>query len=294
MQPEEEEERHYPEVVQLRVTLSSPSTDLGVVIEVYDDDRVVAIEVEDGPLYRSGLMANDVFLTVDNYNIHTPEQYYHAIENKTDMVFVVKRMSRSRGEGRRENKIHTFEITPSHQLGLGLTLKGVKSGHQHKLSESFLYVNELREYPNGDAGPGLVAGLRQYDLILKMNDMEIHSIADVQKAMAGEETVECKVRRMIHHFTAYDENESADEIVIINRSPGESLGLSLSESYDHDSVEPFLVVTKVREGGAGYRAGVELRDVIVKIDGKDVHNLDDLKKMISKLDTFKFTVRRLS
>jgi len=291
------EEQHYPEVVKLRVTRDSPSTPLGIQIGVFDNDnvtRVAVTEIQDGPLYRSGLMQNDIFLTVDNLNIHTSDDLSYAIEEKTEMEFVVKRMSRSRGEGCRGNKIHTFDVTISRQLGLGLNLKLIKSDYENEEAHTFLYVSELREYPNGDAGPGLVAGIRQYDLILKMNGVDIHTVADVKGVVEGEETVQCQVRRMIHHFKAYDENESSDEIVVIERAAGESLGLSLSESYDGDSIDPFLIVTKVREGGAGFRAGVEIHDIIVKIDDEDVNDLNDLKARIAGAERIELTVRRAS
>ena len=82
--------------------------------------------------------------------------------------------------------------------------------------------------------------------------------------------------------------------MIVERQPGESLGLSISESYDGDAVDPFLIVTKVRDGGAGFRAGIAARDIIVKIDGKAVNDLDDLKAMIANAERVELTVRRAS
>ena len=291
------EEQHYPEVVKLRVTRDSPLTPLGIQIKVFNNDngtRVVASGVQDGPMYRSGLNENDIFLTVDNLNIHTSDHLFSAIKDKTDMEVVVKRMSRSRGEGRRENKIHTFDITLSRELGLGLNLKMIRSDYENEKAHTFLYVSELREYSNGNPGPGLIAGIRQYDLILKMNGVDIHTVAQVREVIEGEETVQCQVRRMIHQFKAYDENESSDEIVIIERAAGEPLGMSLSESYDGESVDPFLIVTKVRDGGAGFRAGVEIHDIIVQIGGEDVNDLDDLKARIAGAERIELTVRRAS
>ena len=290
--------------MQLRVTLDEPSTDLGIEIEVFENDggtRIVASQVFDGPLYQSGLMENDVFLTVDHLNIHTPEDLYSAIQNKTDMEFVVKRMARSRGQGRRENKIYTFHINISRELGLGLNLKMITSDFENEKANTFLYVSELREYPNGEPGPGLVAGVRPYDLLLKMNGVEIHTIADVKGAIQGKETVQCEVRRMIRHLneerarkmTSPKHKRLYEEItVLMTRTGGESLGLSLSEAYCGGSDNPFVIVTNVRSGSVAERVGIKVRDIIWQVQQKPVLHIHDLKGIITGLDKFEITVRR--
>ena len=103
---------------------------------------------------------------------------------------------------------------------------------------------------------------------------------------------------MIRQFSAGhpshpDQHDEATKIsVVVTRSPGESLGLSLTESYGADSVDPFLVVTNVRPGLAGERAGIKLRDIIWRAEDEDVYSLDDLKESIKGLNKFRFIVRR--
>jgi S1-C subfamily serine protease len=218
------------------------------------------------------------------------------------MELVVKRMSpQGQGDkGRRENKIHTFKITRSADLGLGLNLKEIKSGLGNGSSSRFLYVQELLEYANGDPGPGLVGGIRQYDLILKIHGVAIHTIADVRRAVEGQETVECEVRRMIRQFHADHPShpnkhaEAKQETVIVTRAAGESLGLGLSEAYGGESGDPFLVVTKVRPGSAGERAGIRVRDICWQVDEKDVIHLDEFKGAVSGLEKFQISLRRQS
>merc|ERR1711988_162090 len=155
----------------------------------------------------------------------------------------VKRMTPSENaKGRRENKTYTFDVNVSDELDLGLNLKGIKSGLGEKSSDSFLYVKDLREYPNGDPGPGLVAGVRPYDLLLRINGVEIDAISDVKRAIKGKKTVQCEVRRMIRQLTVgrhrklslddpLSDSGVHEETLVVTRTGGESLGLSLSEAY---------------------------------------------------------------
>ena len=187
----------------------------------------------------------------------------------------------------------------------GLNLKGIKSGLGEKSSESFLYVKDLREYPNGDPGPGLVAGVRPYDLLLRINGVEIDAISDVKRAIEGKKTVQCEVRRMIRQLTVgrhrklslddpLSDSGVHEETLVVTRTGGESLGLSLSEAYGGGSDTPVLIVTKVRIGSLGERVGIRARDIIWRIQQKPVLHLHDLKELIAGLDKFEITVRRES
>ena len=299
---------YYPEIVLLQVTRASPKEKMGAALSevhehghssYYDDDEethVVVKNVSVGPLQRAGLKAHDVFLSINDHNVATLKQVSSLTEGKTDIEFVVKRMTPSQNvEGRRENKTYTFDINVSDELDLGLNLKAIKSGLGDKSSDSYLYVKDFREYPNGDPGPGLIAGVRQYDLLLKLNGMEIYTVADVRRAIEGEETVQCEVRRMIHQFGAsHDKQQSAsnEAIVVVTRAPGESLGLSLVEAYGPEFIDPFLVVTKVRSGGPGERSGIKVRDIIWQVEEQDIFQVGDIKDIISGLEKFKITIRR--
>ena len=281
----------------LDVRRASPETSMGAqVIETHVPSSGSCVLVQDvgtGPLYQSGLIAGDILLTVQNFNVETLEHFNSIVQGKTDMQFVVKRMSQKSqdGKGRRENKMHTCNITISNELGLGLQLKEVKSGTEE--SKTFLYVKELREYPNGDPGPGLVAGVRQYDLVLRINDVAIHTIADAQRAIQGQQTAKCEVRRMIHRLSS-DQGDTEEVILTFAVAPDKSLGLSLTEAYRAKSVDPVLVVTNVRGGSAAERAGIKLRDIVCQVEGKDITILDDLKEKTRGLEKFKITVRRES
>ena len=287
----------------LDVRRASPETSMGAqVIETHVPSSGSCVLVQDvgtGPLYQSGLIAGDILLTVDNFNVETLEHFKSIVQGKTDMQFVVKRMSQKSqdGKGRRENKMHTCNITISDELGLGLQLKEVKSGTEE--SKTFLYVKELREYPNGDPGPGLVAGVRQYDLVLRINDVAIHTIADAQRAIQGQQTAKCEVRRMIHQFSSHpshagQQGDTEEVILTVAVAPDESLGLSLTEAYRAKSVDPVLVVTNVRGGSAAERAGIRARDIVCKVEGKDISTLDDLKDNIRGAAKFELTIRRQS
>jgi len=269
----------------------------------YDEEdetsHVVVQDVWDGQLYQGGLLVNDVVLTIDDYNVETLQQVASLVRGKVEMDFVVKRMSQSQGENsRRENKVHILNITICPTLGLGLNLQEIKSGLGDNSSNTFLYVKELREYSDFSPGPGLIAGVRQYDLLLRVNDRAVHTINDIRRAIEGQETAKCEVRRMIRHFSAghpfhpEQHNEAKEVDLTVTRAAGESLGLSLSESYGADSGKPFLYVTKVRKDSPGERAGIRVQDILWRAQGQDVHNLDDLKKLIARLGQFQLTVRR--
>ena len=299
---------HYPEIVLLHVRRDSPTEKLcAKLAEVHEhghssyygeeeESHVAVQRVLAGPLELAGLNVGDVLLAIDNYNVTTMNQFHSLVHGKTDMEFVVKRMTQGRdGTGRRENKTYTFDIPISDELDLGLNLKEIKSGLGEKSSNTFLYVKDFREYRNGNPGPGLRAGVQQYDLILKMNGMEVYTVADAKRAIEGEESVECEVRRMVHEFGAnHDIKQDAlnEEIVVVTRAPGESLGLSLGEAYSAEFIDPFLVVTKVRSGSPGERSGIKVRDVIWQVEEQDVLHVCDIKKIIGDLEKFRITVCR--
>ena len=309
---------HYPEIVLLQVMRASPKEKMGAELSevhehghssYYDDDEETHIAVKNvsvGPLQRAGLKAHDVFLSINDHNVATLKQVSSLTEGKTDIEFVVKRMTPSQNaEGRRENKTYTFDINVSDELDLGLNLKAIKSGLGGRSSDSFLYVKDFREYPNGDPGPGLIAGVRPYDLILKINGVRIDAIADVKRAIKGKKTVQCEVRRMIRHLNARRHRRLSlddplsdagsrvhEETLFINRTGGESLGLSLSEAYGRGSDTPVLIVTKVRIGSVGDKVGIRVRDIIWQVEQKPVLHLHNLKELIAGLDKFEITVRR--
>ena len=198
---------------------------------------------------------------------------------------------RQGGEGRRENKLYTINITISNELGLGLNLKQIESGFENDSSNTFLYVKELREYSDFSPGPGLTAGVRQYDLVLKINDMTVHTLADAKRAIEGQETAKCEVRRMIR-YRPKRHGEAHEIDITVTRAAGESLGLSLLDTYGADSADPFLVVTKVRSAGPGERADIKVQDIVRRAQGQDIYNLDDLKRLIGDLEKFELTIRR--
>merc|ERR1712048_1145462 len=115
-----------------------------------------------------------------------------------------------------------------------------------------------------------------------------------RRAIEGQDTAQVEIRRMIRQFSAGhpshpDQHHEATEVtVVVTRSPGESLGLSLTEAYGADSVDPFLVVMNVRPGLAGERAGLKVHDIIWKAEDADICCLEDLKESIKGLDKFRF------
>jgi len=295
VQPTNEyDQSYYPEIVMLDVRRDSPMTKMGAKLGTSYDDKgsfVVVDDVSDGPLFRAGLMQGDVLLTVNNRRVESMDQLNSVVEDETDMEFVVRRMSQA--QGRRGDKVYTCNITKSNELGLGLGLKRLRAGVGANASNTFLYVNELREYANGDAGPGLIAGVHQYDLILKINGMAIHTMSDAKQATQDTQIAEVQVRRMIRQARS-QEAATTQVTVVVTRGPGDSLGLSLSETYGAESAEPFLLVTKVRGGSVGERAGIMVNDIFAQVNGQSVHDLDELKQLIHGLEKFELTVHRQS
>merc|ERR1711981_619030 len=86
--------------------------------------------------------------------------------------------------------------------------------------------------------------------------------------------------------------EAKQETVVVTRAAGESLGLGLSEAYGAESGDPFLVVTKVRPGSAGERAGILVQDILWQVAGKDVIHLDEFKGAVAGLEKFEISLRR--
>ena len=301
----------YPEIVLLHIRRHTAAVPLGAKLsEVYGNGHtdlisskeasfVVVKDVWNGPFFKGGLAVDDVILNVQNHFIENLKAMRQLIEGAREFDLIVKRMSVSDGgKGHRENKTYKCEVDIDGQLGMGLNLKEIQSGLGNTVSKTFIYVKELKEYPDGSAGPALVAGVRQHDLILKINNEPVHRIHDVRDVIRGHQTASLVIRRMVREYSSNHphhpvHHRGANEVtVLIELNADEPMGLSISEAYGAAASEPFLVVQNVRRGSAADLAGVQYHDIIWQAAGEAVCHLDQMKSYIDGLSEFELVLRR--
>ena len=305
-----EERDVYPEIVMLHIRRNTPDVSLGAKLaEVHGHGHtdshdstgasfVVVKDIWGGPFFKGGLAIDDVIITVEKHHVESLKELGSLIQGKREFDVVVKRMSSSGSEGHRESKTYKCDITIDGKLGMGLHLKEIQSGLGNTASNTFLYVKEIKEFPDGSAGPALVAGVRQHDLLIEINGVPVHTIRDAKNALHGKHTASVVLRRMIREYSAHhpfhpNHHHGAEQVTaIIERGNNESMGVSISEAYGTASPHPFLVIQNVRRGGAADRAGVQYHDIIWKVAGLDVYHLDEMREFIDGLTEFKLVLRR--
>ena len=301
----------YPEILLLHIRRDTPTVPLSAKVsqvhghghtDFHDSKDVSFLVVKDvwgGPFYKAGVAIDDVILTVRNHHVESLKQVGELIEGRCEFDVVVKRMTASEdGSGHRRSKTHTCNVNIDGKLGLGLNLKEIQSGLGNRASKTFLYVKEVKQYPDGSPGPALVAGVRQHDLVLEINGAPVHCIRDAKNAIRGQQTASLVIRRMVREYSPHhphhpNHHHGAEQVtVLIARKEGESMGLSVTEAYGAASTQPFLVVQNVRSGGAADRAGIQYHDIIWKAAGEDVCHLDEMRQFTEGLNQFELAVRR--
>jgi len=144
----------------------------------------------------------------------------------------------------------------------------------------------------------LLAGVRQHDLVLQINDVAVHHISDAKNAIRGQQTAFLVIRRMVREYSSHHpyhpkHHHGAEEVtVLVEREDDEYMGLSMTEAYGAESDRPFLVVQNVRPGGAADRAGIEYHDIIWQAAGQDVFHLDEMRQCLDGLNEFELLLRR--
>jgi S1-C subfamily serine protease len=300
---------HYPEVLQLHVRRAKASDRLRVRLteifghgnqasDISQDSHVVVKGVSPGPFEKAGILPNDVVLAVQNHFVCTVPELSKLVQGLQEFDVIVKRMASSKYEQHPRQKSFDCRVDVDAEVGLGLNLQEIQSGQGKTTSLTYIFVRGLTEHSNGKPGPSLLAGVRNYDLLLAVNDNEVYTIRDVQRQISNKSFAKLTLRRMVreyskdHPYHPCNQHAAQQFEVNLHRNPGQSLGVTLTEAYTADSGDPFLVVQRVGKGTPAYKAGILFHDIFWQVDGHDIFSLSDLKKFCEGRSSVTITIRR--
>lgn len=143
--------------------------------------------------------------------------------------------------------------------------------------------------------PAEKAGLKRYDVIIKLNGEPIKDnndvrfkIAEVEPGTKVELTIirDGKVKNVTLEVAERDpEPETAQKI-----SPDKDIGITVQEMTPRIAsrygfrTEEGLIITEVKQYSEAHRQGIEKYDIIVEVNRKPVRRADDLEKEIKNTD----------
>lgn len=144
-------------------------------------------------------------------------------------------------------------------------------------------------------GPAAKAGIKQGDIIVALNGNKVKNINQLRNTIAittpgksidvdlirqgRKQTISVKVEELPATNQERPQVEEDDDSVDIGASV-ETLNPDMAKRLGSDKREG-VVVTRVRPGGLAASSGIQVRDIIVSVDGQEVKDVADFKKAIT-------------
>ncbi|HUN65640.1 MAG TPA: PDZ domain-containing protein [Bacteroidota bacterium] len=224
----------------------------------------------------------------------------------------IRLMAQDESEAPLEAKIFNSVASGASHARLGVMIQDVTDRLKEKEKlpvASGAYITEVI-----DDGPADKAGLVEGDVIVKLGDRDISSADDLTRAVrrlkAGKDvtvgyyhngekkdvTVRPDRDRAPQAFSySFGRQAPMMRMPSMPRTPGmfrittdeETGGMALEEltrqlaEYFEVPGNRGLLVTEVRHGSDGEKAGVKAGDVVVKVNGTSVHTLEDFREEMS-------------
>ena len=302
----------YPEITKL-VIQRKPNQSLGLNIsevfgsgnEGYGLDKaylMVNQVVSGSPAEVAGIHVDDTILSVNGTMVFDLPSLIELSKGRNKIEIVVNRMMENAAGGsfRQSNVIDVpVALDPAGMKGLGLGARVIEvtSGLGVDSSVPFLMVCALNTYPNGQPGPSMMAGMKQYDLILMVDGEEVNSLKQLVIALKNKTQPVFTVRRLTFEFgnnsVFTKESKALREVQLsVTRSQGAGLGVALNEAYRQGESDPFVVVTAVRADSAAASAGMMEQDLVMRIDDVDIFSIADVRAAIQGKNSFTVVVHR--
>ncbi len=295
--------------------VEKPKAVLGVLIEEKDSGLEVQ-NVEKGLTGEVAKLANgDIVLSVNGANVKTLDDMKAALgklKAGDSLTLVLKRGEATVNtqvlaggeEGGLKAKVVKYEVNepkkpepkkvvkPEPKPGyLGLTVEE---------SDDAVTVTEIRE-----GAAAWAYGIKVGDIVLGVNDIKVKTIEDLKKGLTGKnagQAIQIVVRREVNTITikgitlgakgqTLKKVEKVDQVVVGPPKKKEKghLGILANET------EKAVVVVQVTAGGPGAKGKLQKDDQILKINGKDVKNFDDMITILGGVyagDTITIVVKR--
>ena len=142
-------------------------------------------------------------------------------------------------------------------------------------------------------GAAQAAGLKKGDYITKINGISIYSPADMVGMVATFRPGDKVSINYVRNGKEYSANLTLRNFTgttdVVKTSVFEKLGAQFQnlskKSAEEMGVKGGVVVTKINEKGAFSKTRIEPSYVILKVNGKEVLNVDDFRREIEKAGT---------
>lgn len=265
---------------------------------------VVAVQ-NDSPARKAGIVRGDIILAVNGNTVNTPAEILTAVEaRKTGDSMTVKL--------RHGDTEKTMSVTLAERNGrpwMGTALYPAGRGRERELGDdhdfAFQFPFTGAQVTSVVAGsPAEKAGLKQGDVILSVDGTNVdprHSLTDLIAAKKIGDVVTLSVQA-----EAEGQSPAAREVkVTLEKSPtsgGPYAGIQYAAAPFRDGRgmpgafgRAGVLVAEVATDGPAFKAGIEARDVITKIEGVDVRDPQTLADAVAAHkpgDTLNVTVRR--
>ena len=142
--------------------------------------------------------------------------------------------------------------------------------------------------------PAEKAGLRQGDIILKYNGIEIKNIAHLRNSVATTEigkrtpiVIFREGKKMTRYVTIGDLNQSRNQIEAKGSKNLDKLGIELqyittdqAKKYGYE--KEGVIISSVKQGSLGEEYGLRKNDLIIKINRHKILSLQDVSKALSE------------
>ncbi len=216
----------------------------------------------------------------------------------------------------------------SHGIGFAIPIDNVKVilkdlEHYGRVRRGFIGVQMSENLPSNKRQKGALivhvipnmpaekAGVKKYDIISKFNKKKIHTYKDLFKAVATtpvNTTVPVEIirnKKLIALSITVRESKKTTQAAVTPSSKNKpailsALGLSLANGTKEllRSLKlPFIhrvhpVVVKIKSKGLANWAGLQKKDIILKVNGQRVSSVEEVQKIISRNRTNLFNILR--
>ena len=252
--------------------------------------------------HKAGLKVHDTVLSIDGEMVFSIKALKKQAAGRNRLEIIVNRLMEAKAGGsfRQANVVDmTVQLDPQGMggVGLGARIVEVTSGLGTSQSVPFLMVCALNPYNDGSPGPSMLAGVKQYDLVLMVDGKKVNALKELVVALRGKASTVFTVRRLAFEFggqSLFKKNSKGlkSKTLMVQREAGRGLGVSLNEAYRNGEAEPFVVVTAVRAGTAAEDAGLLEEDLIIRVDGVDIYSIDDVRTAMQGKTQFRVEVER--
>lgn len=257
--------------------------------------------VNDSPAQEAGILEGDIIMEMDGSKLFNHDQFSKMLKLYKPGQKIKFKIYRNGDEQTIKLILADkadFEPEPEYKAYLGVFLSDLKEKEYEKRGLNTNYGVLISDVV--EDGPCAEVGILGGDIMLDLDGQHVYTSDQISKMLDGmepEQTVTVDVFR--------DGEYKTFNVVLGKKEVGKSqwfeqfgwkepknvyvwkyfdengkwLGLQLDEISDEDSG---VIIRKIYENSPAENSDLQVNDIIVKVDGKAVKGIDDIKEMIKE------------